>query len=92
MNVRWPNRHRFAFTIFDDTDYTTLDNVHPVYELLVALGMRITKSAWVFRGDGVSRNGGATCEDQEYLDGPFSLRQRGLEIGLHNVAPSTSSR
>ncbi len=92
MNRVWPHRHKFAFTIFDDTDYATVARVKPVYDLLASLGMRTTKSVWVFKGDGVPRNGGSTCEDPEYLDWVLSLQQQGFEIGLHNVAPATSSR
>lgn len=32
--IDWPDGKAFAFTIFDDTDFPTLDNVGPVYALL----------------------------------------------------------
>lgn len=88
----WPDGRRFAFTIFDDTDWATRAKVEPVYDLLGALGMRTTKSVWMFRGDGVATNEGSTCEDGEYLNWLLALKRRGFEIGLHNVAPTTSSR
>ncbi len=91
MNATWPNNYKFAFTIFDDTDSATLGNVKPIYDLLADLGMRTTKSVWVFKGQGVPWNG-TTCEDQEYLEWVLSLQRHGFEIALHNVAPSTSPR
>jgi hypothetical protein len=88
----WPDGRRFAFAIFDDTDWATREKVQPVYDLLAGLGMRATKSVWVFRGEGEPSNGGSTCEEREYLDWLLSLKCGGFEIGLHNVAPATSTR
>ena len=42
--IPWPHGKRFAFTVFDDTDSATLENVSPVYALLRDLGFRTTKS------------------------------------------------
>ena len=92
MNSRWPNGHKFAFTVFDDTDWATVENVKPVYELLSGLGMKTTKSIWMIRGEGAGNNGGQTCEDRDYLEWILRLRQQGFEIALHNVAPGTCSR
>jgi hypothetical protein len=89
----WPEGKRFAFTIFDDTDWATRERVAPVYDLLAALGMRATKSVWVFNGESASaENEGETCEEREYLEWILSLQRCGFEIGLHNIAPATSSR
>ncbi len=92
MTVAWPLGRKFAFTIFDDTDWATVENVKPVYELLADLGMRTTKSVWVFNGHGNPANGGSTCEDPDYLEWVRRLQQHGFEIGLHNPAPVTSPR
>ena len=92
MNISWPNGHKFAFTIFDDTDWATLEKVKPVYDILSSLGMRTTKSVWLFRGNGTPRNDGSTCEDKEYLEWLLSLQSMGFEIGLHCAAPSSSHR
>jgi hypothetical protein len=92
MSVTWPSGQKFAFTIFDDTDWATLEKVRPVYDLLADLAMRTTKSVWVFRGGGEATNGGSTCEDRDYLRWLLGLQKQGFEIGLHNPAPSTSSR
>lgn len=90
--IRWPGGKAFAFTIFDDTDHSTLDNAPRVYELLAELGFRTTKSVWPLTGTGVPRVGGATCEDGAYAAWAQTLQRRGFEIALHNVAPQTSSR
>lgn len=54
--------------------------------------MRTTKSVWVFKGNGAPTNAGSTCEDRAYLDWVLSLQEQGFEIGIHNIAPITSSR
>ncbi len=92
MNIRWPNGHKFAFTIVDDTDHATIANVKPVYDLLAGLGVKTTKTAWVFRGERPAGNHGATCEETDYLDWLLSLQRQGFEIGFHNAAPATSRR
>jgi hypothetical protein len=92
MKISWPGGSKFAFTIFDDTDWATTAKVKPVYDLLNDLGMRTTKSVWMFKGDGEPTNGGETCEDRNYLEWVLSLQERGFEIGLHNIAPTTSAR
>jgi hypothetical protein len=89
--VSWPNGRRFAFTIFDDTDWATKPRVAPIYSLLGELQMRATKSVWV-RGNRTGLNEGSTCEDPEYVEWLLELQREGFEIGLHNVAPGTSNR
>jgi hypothetical protein len=91
-NMTWPNGHKFAFTVVDDTDFASVDNVAPVYALLAELGMRTTKTAWMFRGEGPPVDGGATCEEPEYRDWLIKLQQQGFEIAFHNAAPCTSRR
>lgn len=88
----WPHGYRFAFTIFDDTDWATVEAVKPVYDLLAQLGMRTTKSVWVLKGLGQPLTSGATCEDEAYLDWVLDLYAAGFEVGLHCVAPTTSDR
>jgi hypothetical protein len=90
--IRWPDNKDFAFTIFDDTDSQTVENVGPVYRLLADLGLRTTKSVWPLRGDKTPRNGGATCEDHDYLRWVLGLQAEGFEIALHNATYHTSVR
>jgi hypothetical protein len=88
----WPERKRFAFTIFDDTDLETLENGPGVYAFLTELGMRVTKSLWVLPPTGEALYGGSTCADPDYLAWALELQSQGHEIALHNVASSTSRR
>lgn len=83
--INWPDGKDFAFTVFDDTDYSTLDNVREVYSLLTDSGFRTTKSVWPIRGNKKPEIGGSTCEDQEYLSWVLQLQDIGFEIALHNV-------
>jgi len=90
--ITWPDGKPFAFSVFDDTDRATLENVPPVYALLADLGLRTTKSVWPIRGGDVPVIGGATCEDPAYLRWVLNLQEQGFEIGLHNATYHTSSR
>jgi hypothetical protein len=83
--VGWPDGKRFAFTVFDDTDHTTLANGPEVYRLLADLGLRTTKSVWPILGERVPTIGGATCEDPSYLAWVHELERQGFEIALHNA-------
>lgn len=90
--IEWPEGRAFAFTVFDDTDNATVENVGPVYDLLGDLGMRTTKSVWAMAGDGVPHIGGATCDVPAYRDWTLGLQAAGFEIGSHGATPSTSQR
>lgn len=90
--VSWPDGKDFAFTIFDDTDLATLENVREVYSFLADRGFRTTKSVWPLLGNKTPKIGGATCEDDKYLRWVLNLREKGFEIGLHNVTYHTSPR
>lgn len=92
MPIQWPEGKTFAFTIFDDTDLQTLDNVREVYAFLADLGLRTTKSVWPIRGDHTPKMGGETCENAAYRRWVLDLQRRGFEIGLHNVTYHTSLR
>ena len=90
--IIWPEGKQFAFTIFDDTDLATLENISPVYSLLLDLGFRTTKSIWPIRGNSKPRIGGITCENQKYLKFIYNLKDNGFEIGFHNATYHSSSR
>jgi hypothetical protein len=90
--IEWPDGKQFAFTIFDDPDLQTLDNVSPVYVLLPDLGLRTTKAVWPIRGNRTPKMGGATCEDEHYLKWVLDHKENGFEIALHNVTYHTSTR
>jgi hypothetical protein len=92
--IPWPEGKDFAFSIFDDCDLQTRDNASDVYAFLADLGLRFTKSVWMFHGSdaGQAVNPGETCTDAAYLDWVLQLQEQGFEIGLHNVTYHTSAR
>jgi hypothetical protein len=90
--IEWPNGKDFAFTVFDDPDWDSVDNAAAAYSFLADLGFRTTKAVWPIQGHADPRIGGATCNDPEYLKLVLDLQKQGFEIALHNVTHSTSSR
>jgi hypothetical protein len=88
-NVDWPEGKAFAFSVVDDTDLATMENVPPVYALLADLGLRTTKSVWTLGGE---PGDGLACDDSRYRAWVEGLHQDGFEIALHNVASRTSPR
>lgn len=90
--IEWPDGHRAAFSVFDDTDLITMENGPPVYRLLTDLGLYITKSVWPLGPTRRQQVGGATCADVEYLDWVLTLQSEGHEIGYHNATDHPSTR
>ena len=90
--IKWPGGKDFAFTIFDDPDLDTVENVATVYSFLAGLGMRTTKAIWPLRGNRTPEVGGTTCEDERYLRSMLALKDKGFEIALHNVTYHASTR
>lgn len=91
---RFPGGKRFAFTILDDTDDATVENVRPVYDLLHALGMRTTKTAWPLdcpEGSDLYF-AGETLQRAEYLAFVRELVDRGFELAFHGATMETSAR
>ena len=87
----WPDGARFAFTIFDDTDRATIDNVAGVYDFLEEIGMRTTKSVWPISIPGSPLVQGATCDDPAYAAWTVDLQERGFEIGYHGASNVTAA-
>ncbi len=92
--MTFPGGARFAFTVMDDTDVATVENVRPIYRLLESLGMRTTKTVWPLRCDEGSRNFSLseTMEDPHYHDFVVDLHARGFEIAFHGATMETSTR
>ena len=90
----FPGGKRFAFTILDDTDVATVENVGPVYRLLAELGMRTTKTVWPLACPEGSRDfsSSQTLDDPEYLSFVLWLRDRGFEITWHGATMESSER
>jgi hypothetical protein len=92
LSEPWPEGRPFAFSVFDDTDRTTLANGPAVYDLLSDLGVLVTKSVWMDDPGATRTVGGATCADPEYLEWVLGLQERGHEIGFHNASDRSSTR
>jgi len=89
---KFPGNKQFAFSIFDDTDCSTVENIAPVYHLLRDLGLKTTKSVWPLASAPGARFGGCTLQDPAYLSFIHELQQEGFEIGLHNVRSGSATR
>lgn len=90
--MEWPNGKDFAFTIFDDPDYNTVETTAAIYSFLADLGLRTTKAVWPIQGNGTPKVGGTTCENARYLELVLNLNKNGFEIAFHNATHHTSTR
>ncbi len=82
----YPNNASFAFTIFDDTDESTIDNIRPVYDFLRKIGIITTKSVWPLpTKEHHLYSSGDSLADHAYCTYIQALRKDGFEIALHNV-------
>jgi hypothetical protein len=90
----YPGGKDFAFTLIDDTDVATVENVAPVYRLFEDLGMRVTKTVWPVACPEGSRDffESETLEDPEYRDFIVDLSKRGFEIAFHGATMESSER
>jgi hypothetical protein len=90
----FPNGKQFAFTIIDDTDDGTVENLTPMYRLLEELDMRATKTVWPMPCPEGSRTffAGTTLEDPEYRAFVIDLARRGFEITWHGATMEPSLR
>src|SRR3989441_23481 len=91
---RFPGNARFAFSVIDDTDVATVDNVLPIYRLLESLGMRTTKTVWPLRCEEGSHNFSLseTMDAPHYSAFVVDLQRRGFEIAFHGATMETSTR
>lgn len=88
--IVWPHNKDFAFTIIDDTDGATVENVRPIYEYFIKKNMRTTKTIWVYPPKDSFK--GETILDQNYLDFIKFIQKNGFEIQLHNVGSGDFKR
>jgi hypothetical protein len=91
-NITWPEGKTFAFTIFDDTDGSFVDNTAPVYDILQELGFRTTKTAWPLPTPDAPRWRGDTCGSPDYFAWIKRLQADGFEIGYHMASCLSSER
>jgi hypothetical protein len=91
--MTFPGGRRFAFSILDDTDDSTLLNVRPVYDRLRSYGFRITKTAWPFDSPGSRIFFAAdTLEKKPYRDFVHELVDAGFELAFHGASMESSRR
>lgn len=92
--LKYPGNAQFAFSILDDTDDATVENVQPVYDLLAELGLRTTKTVWPLSCPEGSALyfAGQTLADSEYLSFVRSLIAKGFEAAYHGATMETSDR
>ena len=93
MKVTFPNGKRCAFSVFDDTDVSTLASIRPLYDYLSELGIRTTKSVWSVGYEGASSyKGSDTLENSEYAAYMLELKRRGFEIAFHGAGMESMYR
>jgi len=90
--IKWPDGKAFAFTVFDDPDFQSVERGARVYEFLREHGFRTTKGVWPGDRSLPDSARRATCADPEYLKWVQGLQESGFEIGWHGAAPRTSLR
>ena len=89
--IKWPKGHDFAFTIVDDTDGATVQNVKPVYDYLYERGILTTKTCWVYPSKDQIYTG-ECLKDDEYRQFLIEIKNRGFEIGFHNAGSGGFNR
>lgn len=92
--MNFPGDKRFAFTIFDDTDDSRIDNVKPIYDLLHQLNLRTTKTVWPVDCPEGSKDffAGDTLANPEYLEFCQDLQRKDFELTWHGATMESSRR
>ncbi|MGU8573759.1 hypothetical protein [Clostridium perfringens] len=88
--ITWPNNKKFAFTIIDDTDKASINNIKPVYDYLYKSGLITTKTIWALPSK--DKFGGQSICDKEYREFIKDLVDKGFEIALHGVGSGDYNR
>lgn len=90
--VIWPDNKKFAFTIVDDTDFSTLENIKPIYDYLHELNLKTTKTVWVLNQEDNVYKSSDTLQRNDYFDYILKLQNLGFEIALHGARGCSSNR
>jgi len=92
--MQFPNGRRFAFTILDDTDDATFENIVPVYDRLREYGFRTTKTVWPLDCPEGSQEyfAAETLQRPEYLSYVQQLVADGFELASHGATMEPSNR
>lgn len=92
--MQFPNNKRFAFSILDDTDDATLENIKPIYDTLLEYGIHTTKTVWPLDCPEGSRLffAAETLRNKAYLDFVHFLVDHGFELAFHGATMESSRR
>ncbi len=92
--MQLPDGRRFAFTILDDTDDATFENIVPVYDRLREYGFRTTKTVWPLDCPEGSQEyfAAETLQRPEYLRYVQGLVADGFELASHGATMEPSKR
>jgi len=77
---------RLAFSVFDDTDLATVENVMPVYDLLADLGFPVVATSGNFSGGVIVANGTPAQLRSKSPSGKLEDVFRQLTIGKEEAA------
>ena len=77
--IIWPNNKKFAFTIFDDTDRSNLEDSRLIYNCLDDLGFKTTRSVWINKSNYKNDTEGVTCDNKYYLEWLLKIKEKGLD-------------
>lgn len=89
------NDYPFAFTILDDTDDGTYENIKPVYDFLMEKGLRTTKTVWPMDypdGHSMFFPAESLTDNPAYLEYVQDLEVAGFEIASHGATMESSYR
>jgi len=92
--LSFPGGKKFAFSICDDTDLSTVENIKPVYDYLYKLGLRTTKTVWVFPTNEPEAwpNRGESLTDSNYTAFILEIQKKGFEIASHGSRGGSTKR
>lgn len=75
-----------VIAVTDDTDFFQFDTTAPVYTLIDSLGLRVTKTVWVFdHPEHPPSRAGLSLDDPAYREWVAEEGARGHEIALHSA-------
>lgn len=92
--LSFPESKSFCFTILDDTDDATTENIFPIYKFLTKHNMYITKTVWpVDCPEGSAKySKGQTLDDDDYMKAINEIKYDGHEIAFHCATKESSLR
>jgi len=92
--ISFPDGKKFAFSICDDTDNASEENILPIYNYLYQIGLRTTKTVWVLPSNDTLKfaNRGESLADSSYTAFILDLQSKGFEIAIHGARGGNTKR